>query len=511
MKSCFVKYKEYVRKYRKIYDEVKANPQREFLMKEFVKYIKENNLTEEDYENDTFLQKHLIDAFKQALNDNPNLLTKIASVNQAKISINQSLINAFDNEKAINFPDIELLINILTATINDNWLTEMETFKILGSAFKFGNTHPKKVTDELMKEIVSLLSSYFDIYGNFIYVEDYTNFANGVNKLLTYIKELIQFEQKEALCEKIDSEELLRNLANAYLVFHNSYIIVPDKNIAIELQKKGYSPELKRYYRNGNLIEIPQDLASFINLLKENDIPIAEQRHILSLIEKKTQEKHAAGLQGFYLTDEREIVLAGNKFLDNTKSYQEMYYEVKGVLEDIQTLEKMYFESTTVEEKDYVLREKEALIAQLRHLLLPKYEQEESTNIIFLKDINNESYFENDLSKIDNSIQKRAISLLAKINVANKRNFRKVYMNEPGEENIYEVVNSYIHIIFTELPRNRYLIIGASPVGNNYREITNRLLNKYNQKVIAEISSHISKNEYLAQTENADSKRIRKK
>ena len=48
-----------------------------------------------------------------------------------------------------------------------------------------------------------------------------------------------------------------------------------------------------------------------------------------------------------------------------------------------------------------------------------------SVNVIFLKDINNESYFNSDLNKIDNSIQKRVTSILSKINVANKRNFRK--------------------------------------------------------------------------------------
>ena len=41
-----------------------------------------------------------------------------------------------------------------------------------------------------MKEIVSLLSSYFDVYVNFVYVEDYTNFHNGVNKN-HYMKKLI--------------------------------------------------------------------------------------------------------------------------------------------------------------------------------------------------------------------------------------------------------------------------------------------------------------------------------
>ena len=61
---------------------------------------------------------------------------------------------------------------------------------LLGSAINFGEEHPKKVTDELMKEIVSLLSSYFDVYGNFVYVEDYTNFHNGVNKN-HYMKKLI--------------------------------------------------------------------------------------------------------------------------------------------------------------------------------------------------------------------------------------------------------------------------------------------------------------------------------
>ena len=249
----------------------------------------------------------------------------------------------------------------------------MEAFKILGSAIKFGEEHPKKVTDELMKEIVSLLSSYFDVYGNFVYVEDYTNFHNGVNKLLMYIAGLIQFEQKESLCEKINSEELLRNLVNVYLDFYNSYTIVPDKSLAIDIQKRGYSKGLKQYYRNGNLIEIPYDLSEFINLLKENNISIDEQRHILSLIEEKAHEKHEVELQGFYLSGESEIVLAGNKFLDNAKSYQEMY----------------------------------------------------SVNVIFLKDINNESYFNSDLNKIDNSIQKRVTSLLSKINVVNKRNFRK--------------------------------------------------------------------------------------
>ena len=108
-------------------------------------------------------------------------------------------------------------------------------------------------------------------------------------------------------------------------------------------------------------------------MLKENNVSIDEQRHILSLIEEKAHEKHEVELQGFYLSGEREIVLAGNKFLDNAKSYQEMY----------------------------------------------------SVNVIFLKDINNESYFNSDLNKIDNSIQKRVTSLLSKINVVNKRNFRK--------------------------------------------------------------------------------------
>lgn len=91
-------------------------------------------------------------------------------------------------------------------------------------------------------------------------------------------------------------------------------------------------------------------------------------------------------------------------------------------------------------------------------------------------------------------------------------------MNESGEWNIYEVVNSYIHIIFTELLRNVYLIIGVSTAGNNYREITNRLVNADNRKNIMEIieaikDENVKKNYLLEQNAMIPSfsdKRVRK-
>ena len=83
---------------------------------------------------------------------------------------------------------------------------------------------------------------------------------------------------------------------------------------------------------------------------------------------------------------------------------------------------------------------------------------------------------------------------------------------------IYEVLNPDVHIIFTEIPGNIFLIIGVSTTGNNYREITNRLVNKENQRNILDIieaikDENVKKNYLLEQNAMIPSfsdKRVRK-
>ena len=93
--------------------------------------------------------------------------------------------------------------------------------------------------------------------------------------------------------------------------------------------------------------------------------------------------------------------------------------------------------------------------------------------------------------------------MILKINNDNKRNFREVYSNEVVDMKMYEVVNPNLHIIFTELPGNVYLIIGVATSGKGYREIPYRLANMQNRQNIAEIIEAIKdddvKRKYLAE------------
>lgn len=184
------------------------------------------------------------------------------------------------------------------------------------------------------------------------------------------------------------------------------------------------------------------------------------------------------------------------------KPYEANYYEIKEILVELQTLEGLFISSENDEDRDYILEEKDAYIVRLRILIVPE-EEIEPLNIAFLCDTDGETYFNKDLADIDKSIRKRVDSLILKINNDNKRNFREVYSNEVVDMKMYEVVNPNLHIIFTELPGNVYLIIGVAATGKGYREIPYRLANVENRQNIAEIIEAIKdvkiKRKYLTE------------
>ena len=120
----------------------------------------------------------------------------------------------------------------------------------------------------------------------------------------------------------------------------------------------------------------------------------------------------------------------------------------------------------------------------------------EPLNIAFLSDTDGTDYFAKDLEAIDKGIRKRVGTLFSKINSDNRRNFRKAYASEPIGMELYEVVNPDLHIIFTEIPGNIFMIIGVATNGNGYREITNRLVNKQNRDNLEAIIRTIGLSEF---------------
>ena len=263
-----------------------------------------------------------------------------------------------------------------------------------------------------------------------------------------------------------------------------------------------YPESIRKYYKDGKLISIPEDIQEFLENLKELNVSPQEIRYILSLIEMEKSVQLENNLRGFYENDEAEFISTAEKVLENMKPYEANYYEIKEILVELQTLEGLFISSENDEDRDYILEEKDAYIVRLRILIVPE-EEIEPLNIAFLCDTDGETYFNKDLADIDKSIRKRVDSLILKINNDNKRNFREVYSNEVGDMKMYEVVNPNLHIIFTELPGNVYLIIGVATTGKGYREIPYRLANGENRQNIAEIIEAIKdvkiKRKYLAE------------
>ena len=435
---------------------------------------------------------------------------------EASILESQNLINAFDNEKAIGYvKDIYMLLSFLITFIKDNSLTKEESSRILGTVIYFNAKKARKIKNDSNVQLYVTLAKYFNQDGTFVFGNDLDGLYTNLKTLCTNYEGFVQFEEKQ---KGYKSQDLILDIAHLYLDFYRDYEIVAkeDSNTSKNFNCT-YPLEIRKYYKDGNLISIPEDVDAFVNLLKENDVPDQEIRYILALIKDAKDTEVINSLMGFYANDEVEFVRNAAITLEGMKPYEENYYEIKDILRELQTLEDLFASSTCDDDKTYIVLEKDAYIVRL-HELIDVQVEIDPINIAFLKNIDGESYFHNDLDNIDKGIRKRVSGLLAKINNDNKKYFRKVFSAEPVGMDLYEVVNSNLHIVFTEIPGNVFLIIGVSTTGNNYREITNRLVNADNRKNIMEIieaikDENVKKNYLLEQNAMIPSfsdKRVRK-
>lgn len=119
-----------------------------------------------------------------------------------------------------------------------------------------------------------------------------------------------------------------------------------------------YPLEIRKYYKDGNLISIPEDVDAFVNLLKENDVPDQEIRYILALIKDAKDTEVINFLMGFYANDEVEFVRNAAITLEGMKPYEENYYEIKDILRELQTLEDLFASSTCDDDKTYIVLER---------------------------------------------------------------------------------------------------------------------------------------------------------
>ena len=446
------------------------------------------------------------DLFKEVLRKETEAAIQELDICQKRIAECNEMLSAIANDQATGYiEDFAFFLNILLFSLDKGDLNINEATAILGSVIYANNKLAKKTSAKWKKELFKDLATHFDAYGNFQKSGSPAQFFNQLTSILLEYPDYLAFEAEESL--KLNSVSFFTEVSDLYSIFLDALSIEkePVPVAPVVSSKSNYSSALKEYYHNGKLVKIPEDITAFSQLLAQNAVPENEQRHIFAFIEEAIEEEKKAKLAGFYENDDQNIIVLGNNFINEAKNYQESYYEIRELLWNIQSLEDMYIDATNPEDKSFVLEEKEAFMTRLKELVIPKVEVE-PLNIAFLSDADGIPYFAKDLESIDKGIRKRTESLLARINNANKRSFRKVYTKDVSDFDVYEVNNPNMHIIFIEIPGNVYMIIGIATSGRGYREIPNRLANKENRENIALIIETIkdatAKKKYLAEQNN---------
>ena len=364
----------------------------------------------------------------------------------------QKLINALGNDSAISIiNDVNFLVYCLIDAYQASKISYKDFKTILGSAIKFNSKKVKRFENTQMKPLIIQLGKYFSIDGKFLVHENPNIFA-------MLMKELFVSNPKPYYCS-IDYPRQLIEL--------------------LEQVKNGMVSDYEEEY----LKKLMSDLE------EEPVIKLASKEIVFAKEDEQATHEES---QSIFTEEEQELLKKASKEID---SYSDKSKQLLGILRDLQNLDALQKECLP-EDMEYLNEEKTSLFEALRILITPWEQEKAKTNLIYLVDSNCNPYIKGDLEEIDNSVKKRVYSLLGKIKKENTKNFRRVEMTHNPGFNVMEVNNKDTHIVFLEISTGIYLVLGASYVGKNYKEITNRILYSGNTEYIKSLMSGIKDKEF---------------
>lgn len=417
----------------------------------------------------------------------------------------KKMINCFNNDHAINLvEDFMNFISVLAYGIGKKMLSVEEAAQVLGSAIYY-NFHSKKSGTIRFEDqhLVDALGPFFNIDG--------TPNKNISSQAVCAALESLMYSNMKFIINHAEIVpytvfEFADDLQKYYASYFEKFQTTRSQNQTPSQFKEpnvDYEAQnlLKQYYKNGEIIKVPENMDEFLSILKRCNLLPSEEKRILDLIEEaKSQEEYS-----FLSESERKVVQNIQEYFNSLKPYETAYYSLKKLLEELHALKDFYAES----EIDFIeLKEiKDELINSMIAILdsIPK-DYVPRNNLIFLTSPNSEIYFAQDISAIDKGIRKQAVSLLEKINLQNSGNFRPVKGDQLKNGKVLEVYNGKARILFKELVPGTYLILGSSIVGESYNKITNRLNNVQNQEYIEEVLKSLNdpnqRNDLLKEHEN---------
>lgn len=417
---------------------------------------------------------------------------KILSDIRRVYNANQLIINAMDNDKIINYIDLERLL----AHLASSTLSTADTFEIfslaVGFDIKYLQMHPNiKVANF---EYVEKLSSYFNVDGTLKINDDIESFKLillGIlsNFMLSYsalaefgiLTSAINKSNVSQIYDIIDeyADLFTRNIEKAKNAI--SVDKTPKERIDVSINlsviDRMYLDELKRYYRNNELVEIPEDMEAFLELLDKCEIEEAEKRYILGLIneaKKVSQDRIVKYLN----PGDRKVYEKALEILSGLHHNNGDYYVLVQFLDDLKTVGDILEETQDEEDKIYLEAEVSDLIIKIEEVISKYLDKEESENtILFLLDENEVPYLKLDSDLLDGSFYKMVCNGIKKIRKDNQSNFRLVMTNDNISYKVYDILSSKLHLSFIEIDNGIYLLLGADVVSRGYDSIIRRASN----------------------------------
>lgn len=419
----------------------------------------------------------------------------IKDINNLIISIDDDQIKAPINDISILYSNL-ILLRMSSKDINN----------ILGSAIIFNSKYAAKNKNHKIKDIeltLELVKYYEGTNKDNILLEELLNKLK--DNSLNYFRLIITFNNliwlvnnipKEIIKDfytKLPSMQYINKcIINILSNIKEENIIINDnnKNLSIKINDIEFYKYLRLFYKNGEIISIPDNIEEFYIKLNNSSLDINEKKYIKRLMEERLESIRNNNRLSYLSDNDRNILELATKLLDTMNKNNPDIWILKQYLEDIQTIFDMLNEELSLNNKDELLRDLSNIISNIS-IICDKYKVIDNSNInrfLFLLNKDNIPYIYEDINSIDQSYRKSISSIISRINPLNKSNFKPLKNNKLNYQ-MYEYISSNIRVIFIEIDMGIYIIIGADKVRTNSEVFSNRL--KLNEKVIKEIHSLI--------------------
>ena len=439
------------------------------------------------------------------------------------------LINAIDNDR-IKAPIKD--ITVLYTTMIMLKIPPQDITKILGKAIVYNENYLRKdpAADIKHIELIKALTNYYNEDGTIKANINISTFKRLLNTLkddsldyfnmVTYLINLIRLITKDKnkfndnyltiylVCDKINESIINQIEIDIKKSLNSPKIVVSNLTTTTKQVDRTFLNILKQYYKNGEIIAIPENIDLFYQQLFNSSLDKTERKLIKKLMEEAiTIRKNQIRLS--YLTlEEKNIYVTAAKLIETLSHDNPDLYLLKENLSDLHEIFDI-LDSNQEDKEDWIKEIRSIMISIALMCNTYMYKQPNSTNsLVFLLNKNNIPYIYEDFKGLESTYQKAISSLITRINIQNTANFKSVRKTHKEEYQLYEYNSPIAHIFFIEVTPGIYIVIGADKAYYSYDEMTNRLrsnitkikeleyekISKYNIKEILELLGKDAKN-----------------